>query len=82
MTWQAPPPRRGNPPDPVLVEAVREMQGRPLEWKLVKSYQSLSAANITARKFREGGVTWGPVGRYEATVRGTDLYVRYMGESA
>lgn len=82
MTWQAPPTRRGPPADAVLVEAVKEMQGRPLEWKLVKSYQSQSQASFTARKFREGGVTWGPVGLYEATVRGTDLYVRYMGESA
>lgn len=60
-------------------EAVAELKARPGEWAIVARKPKQTSANSFARKVRDGIGSWRPAGAFEAAVRGTDVWARYVG---
>ena len=62
--------------------AAAALRQRPHEWALIHSAETRGTASSTASHVRHGGLgCFRPAGTFEATVRGRDVWARYIGES-
>jgi hypothetical protein len=50
-------------------------------WAMVKKYKTSGSAAQAAQRFRTNDIPGLPPGRWDATARAGELFVRYLGES-
>src|SRR5512133_2959039 len=58
--------------EPVL----KQLRARPGEWAIVRTYKSAGGAQSAASAVRHGKTPGTKPGEFEASVRGTDLWLR------
>lgn len=59
------------------------LKERPGEWAKIQTYSNAGTASKAANNIRKGIVSaYRPAGSFEATIRGCDLWARYVGDES